>query len=129
MSTKYFIDKDGRYIGAFSCALMTIKVENEEGDIADEQVEVWPELPPGGIEVSRPPNDARQLWQGGRWIDTPEMEVAAAREHLAATDAKMARVGEDVIAVLINKGLLSFDDIPPTARALLMEREEARGNL
>lgn len=46
---KYFIDGQGRYLGAW-----------DQGG------------PDGGIEVAFPPEDARMIWSGEKWNQTPE---------------------------------------------------------
>lgn len=49
MSTRYFVDQDGAYVGAFAGA----------------------SPPSGAIEVPTPPQDARQLWSAGAWQPVP----------------------------------------------------------
>lgn len=49
--TKFFIDRDGNYLGGYDGA----------------------EPPEGAIEVAEAPHDARQKWTGGRW--QPFVEV------------------------------------------------------
>lgn len=51
--TKYFIDKTGRYLGAW-----------DQGG------------PDGGIEVHTPPEDARMVWDGEAWQPSPEQVFA-----------------------------------------------------
>ena len=48
---------------------------------------------------------------------------------LASTDARMARVVEDVIDVLTTKGVIADGDFPAPVRALLVERKAARALL
>lgn len=68
---KYFIDEQGRYLGAW-----------DQGG------------PDGGIEVQTPPDDARQRWNGEGWgaiaasKDQRKDEITA---HLARIDAESAR--------------------------------------
>jgi len=49
MSTKFFVDAAGTYLGGFDGA----------------------EPPPGAIEVPFPPEDARQKWLGNEWGPLP----------------------------------------------------------
>lgn len=51
------------------------------------------------------------------------LEIKAA---LDASDKGMARVAEDVISVLIAKGLLTVDDLPATVKDKLSERDALR---
>lgn len=44
--TKYFVDREGNYLGGFDGA----------------------EPPKGSIEVSAPPKDGRQKWDGEKWL-------------------------------------------------------------
>ena len=54
---------------------------------------------------------------------------AAARAELAATDAGMARIAEDLITALISKGVLAEADLPPSARSKMAKRAELRSKL
>lgn len=48
---------------------------------------------------------------------------------LNQTDMGMARVLEDLIDVLITRGLIQFTDLPEAAQEKLLERRETRANL
>ena len=48
---------------------------------------------------------------------------------LDQTDAGLARVLEDLIEVLITRGLIQFTDLPEPAQAKLLERRETRAIL
>ena len=49
-------------------------------------------------------------------------------EHslLADSDASLARVTEDLIDILITRGLIQFTDFPPAAQAKLLQRRQTR---
>lgn len=49
------------------------------------------------------------------------------RQSLAQSDLQMARVLEDTIHVLIDKGVIRFTDLPDAAQHKLMRRREIRG--
>src|SRR4249920_3592454 len=51
------------------------------------------------------------------------------RRQLAASDMGMARLVEDLVDVLINKGVIKFTDLPPAAGAKYLERQSARERL
>jgi hypothetical protein len=51
------------------------------------------------------------------------------RQQLASTDSGMARLVEDLIDVLINKGVIKFTDLPPAAGAKYLDRQTARERL
>ncbi len=50
-------------------------------------------------------------------------------QRLAASDGDMARVTEDLITVLIDKGVLAFTDLPAAARRKLLSRRQLREQL
>ena len=54
---------------------------------------------------------------------------AAARAELDATDAGMARIAEDLIAALIDKGVIAEADLPQPARSRMAKRSELRSTL
>nr|WP_163503504.1 tryptophan synthase subunit beta like protein [Halomonas socia] len=64
--------------------------------------------------------------------DSPELATflnAAARQEnneLRQSDLEFVRVLEDVIEVLMNKGVISFTDLPDAARDKLMARQNLR---
>jgi hypothetical protein len=51
------------------------------------------------------------------------------RRQLAASDSGMARLVEDLVDVLINKGVIKFTDLPAAAGAKYLERQSARERL
>lgn len=88
------------------------------------------------ILTERPPADLpRPKWSDSAWVDgrTPsEIEVgalASTKNELAATDAGMARIAEDLISVMLSKGLIAESDIPQPARSKLARRAELRSKL
>lgn len=56
-------------------------------------------------------------------------EVSDQTNPLSQTDAGLARVLEDLIDVLINRGLIQFTDLPPAAQTKLLERRQTRASL
>lgn len=53
----------------------------------------------------------------------------ASSNPLSRTDTEMARVLEDLIDVLIHRGVIQFTDLPEAARAKLLERRQTRAHL
>ncbi|OGB00334.1 MAG: hypothetical protein A3E79_16675 [Burkholderiales bacterium RIFCSPHIGHO2_12_FULL_61_11] len=53
-------------------------------------------------------------------------EVSTQANPLSQTDSELARVLEDLIDVLINRGLIQFTDLPKAAQAKLLERRQTR---
>lgn len=50
-------------------------------------------------------------------------------EELIESDASMVRVLEDLIDVLIQRGVIQFTDLPVPAQAKLLQRRENRAHL
>ena len=48
---------------------------------------------------------------------------------LSQTDIGLARVLEDLVDVLITRGLIQFTDLPEAAQAKLLERRQTRASL
>jgi hypothetical protein len=67
--TRFYIDGEGRYLGAFDGTYVPGEPD-EEGNPTD-PVYVFPELPEGAVEVPSAPADARQIWSNGAWGDVP----------------------------------------------------------
>lgn len=130
---KHYVSETGDYLGAFgSVERISYTPGNPkkgEPDIVEKRETISPALPAGSREVAIPPAHGYQRWDGKKWIDTAAKVQAEARYTLAATDGRMARVGEDLIAALIAKGVIALGDLPDDAVALLMAREAARDAL
>ncbi len=52
-----------------------------------------------------------------------------AREWLARTDPDLARITEDLIDILIARGVIQFTDFPAEAQAKLLQRRQTRVTL
>jgi hypothetical protein len=50
-------------------------------------------------------------------------------QSLADSDAGLARVTEDLIDILITRGIIQFTDFPPAAQAKLLQRRQTRATL
>ena len=55
--------------------------------------------------------------------------VSSKSQMLSQTDAGLARVLEDLIDVLINRGLIQFTDLPEPAQAKLLDRRQTRASM
>ncbi len=51
------------------------------------------------------------------------------RQRLFASDFDMARITEDLVQTLIDKGVFNFTDLPDTAQEKLRQRRVLRGQL
>ncbi len=58
-----------------------------------------------------------------------QQATAQGHKALADSDAGLARVTEDLIDILINRGVIQFTDFPPAAQAKLLERRQTRATL
>ena len=56
----------------------------------------------------------------------PPIQADADAPSLADSDAGLARVTEDLIDILITRGLIQFTDFPPAAQAKLLQRRQTR---
>lgn len=89
------------------------------------------------VALSRQPlGDAEA--QAGGWQPVaaadPEVErfmreVASQGNPLSQTDAGLGRVTEDLINVLIDRGVIQFTDLPAAAQAKLLARRQTRAEL
>ncbi|WP_231960168.1 hypothetical protein [Tepidimonas fonticaldi] len=52
-----------------------------------------------------------------------------ARHLLASTDPALARITEDLIDILIARGVIQFTDFPAEAQAKLLQRRQTRAAL
>lgn len=50
-------------------------------------------------------------------------------KSLADSDASVARIAEDLIDILITRGVIQFTDFPPAAQAKLLQRRHTRETL
>lgn len=58
-----------------------------------------------------------------------EAESSPGAAHFQASDLAFVRVLEDVIEVLMDKGLISFTELPEPAQQKVMERQSLRRRL
>lgn len=89
------------------------------------------------VALTRQTLNAQKIQMGG-WqaVSAADPEVEAFVQDLSSeatalsqTDSGLARVLEDLIDVLINRGLLQFTDLPEAAQAKLLERRQTRASL
>lgn len=80
--------------------------------------------------VSREATPECREWLPG---DDPELDRFLGREEardpMQATDLELVRVLEDLIQVLMEKGVISFTDLPDAARDKLLTRQSLRRRL
>ncbi|MFZ3183998.1 MAG: tryptophan synthase subunit beta [Pseudomonas sp.] len=62
------------------------------------------------------------------WLTTRE-EVHARLAKLKDSDLELVRVLEDLVDVLVSRGVIRYTDLPEAARAKLHERAETRAKL
>jgi hypothetical protein len=61
--------------------------------------------------------------------DGTDTRIEAGQQALAASDAGLARVTEDLIDILIQRGLIQITDFAPAAQAKLLARRRQRESL
>jgi hypothetical protein len=59
----------------------------------------------------------------------PAPALDAAEQLLSQSDTSIARVLEDLVDVLIGRGVIQFTDLPQAAQDKLMSRQETRAKL
>ncbi|HDG1692598.1 TPA: tryptophan synthase subunit beta [Kluyvera georgiana] len=64
----------------------------------------------------------------GEWLKVESLR-AATLQRLQQSDLDMVRVLEDLIEVLMSKGVISITDLPPAAQNKLLNRAQARQTL
>ncbi|CAH6660104.1 tryptophan synthase subunit beta [Pseudocitrobacter vendiensis] len=62
------------------------------------------------------------------WLKVNTLRVATLQQ-LQQSDLDMVRVLEDLIEVLMSKGIISITDLPPAAQSKLLNRAQARQRL
>ena len=89
-------------------------------DAAGRVVAVSLESAPGFIEeLEQDSAEITALLGGGHDRETP----------IGHTDQDFVRVLEDVVQLLIDKGVILFTDLPPSAQAKIMRRQRLRSEL
>ncbi|WP_085908270.1 hypothetical protein [Kiloniella majae] len=94
MSTKYFVDLEGKYLGGF----------------------VGAEPPEGAIEVVGPPEYGTQKWDGSKWVGDLPAKTLPKRDFMKLfTDNERRQISgaamQNVDVSLWKDGLLLADDI------------------
>jgi len=105
--TQYFINSRGQYY---------------QGDrMAPQDLEV-PERPSG-----------LHIWDGTSWVYSEDLAATKTRERslveLVDSDSGMVRALEDLIALLIAKGTITQEELPPIVRDKIAARQALRENL
>lgn len=89
------------------------------------------------VDLTRQGLSAQEIQADG-WQEVPAADADVAlflhgggsqANPLSQTDAGLARVLEDLIDVLINRGLIQFTDLPHAAQSKLLERRQTRAHL
>ena len=81
-------------------------------------IEAMSDGPGGGIDEELPPNDVELQLFLARFEPN--------RDALAGTDQSFVRVLEDLIELLIARGVIRFTDLPGPAQAKMMARQQLR---
>ncbi len=97
---------------------MPYVIRDAEGKI----VQVFEAPVTGATEQIAPDSVEMREFQANHTANT----VEALRRQLAESDVGMARLVEDLIDVLIGKGVIKFTDLPAAAGAKYLERLSTR---
>ena len=96
MQEKFYVDVNGKFLGTFIGREFT----DENGNVTIVEAEV----PAGAIEVSSPPEDARQIWDGNAWTSLNEIAFYAELRAVSYPS-----IGDQLDAVF--KGGAAFDEM------------------
>ena len=82
------------------------------------------------VKVEQPSPDHRWNQANNTWVKDAELVAKNKKTNkkflLAMSDQDMCRISEDVIFVLIAKGIFALDDLPQESQAKLIAREKLR---
>lgn len=95
------------------------------------------EIPADCVSIQPPQGLYRSKWDGATWVEgmtQEEIDVFLAtkpepKEQLYGTDQEFIRVSEDLIDILIAKGVIFLSDLPQEAQAKIMARKSLRENI
>ena len=93
------------------------------------KIEAIFERPREGANEELQPDDPEVMAFLSSGLSEVEMEMRQAKERLAVSDLELVRVFEDLIEILIDKGLILITDLPDAAQEKLMERQRLREKL
>lgn len=82
------------------------------------------------VAISQVPGEGLELVAA----DEPELQrflrgIGGYAEQLSATDQDFVRVLEDVVELLIDKGVILFTELPPSAQEKMLVRQQLRSRL
>lgn len=87
-------------------------------------------LAEGHTRVEGAAPSPQHRWDGSGWAEDAELVAAKAADEravaLAHMDAGMIRVCEDLVAVLVQKGVIALADLPAAAQAKIVARKALR---
>ncbi len=90
------------------------------------EVRCFPDPLPSNIKVDLAVS-AYSSWRSSNTPADYQVDpVAEAREKLAASDYRMARIGEDLINLLATKDVISKTELPPNAQEIIDARADWR---
>lgn len=79
----------------------------------------------GASEEIRPDDPGLARFQADRGLSSPD----SIRQLLAESDMKMVRLVDDLVDLLIEKGVIKFTDLPQAAGEKYLQRQAARKQL
>ncbi len=95
----------------------------------DGKIDAIFERPREGAEEEVQADDPEVMAFLSSGLSETELEMRRARERLKLSDLELVRVFEDVIEIMIEKGLILITDLPDAAQEKLMERQRLREKL
>ncbi len=95
----------------------------------DGKIDAIFQSPREGAEEEVQPDDPEVVAFLSAGLAEAEIEMRQARDQLKISDLELVRVFEDVIEIMIDKGLILITDLPEAAQDKLMERQKLREKL
>ena len=95
----------------------------------DGKIDAIFQSPREGADEELQPDDPEVMAFLSSGVAETEMEMRQARDRLKISDLELVRVFEDVIEIMIDKGLILITDLPEAAQEKLMERHRLRKKL
>ncbi len=95
----------------------------------DGKIDAIFESPREGANEELQPDDPEVMAFLSSGLAEAELEMRQAKERLAVSDLELVRVFEDLIEILIDKGVILITDLPEAAQEKLMERHRLREKL
>ena len=80
------------------------------------------------IEVTERPNHLHK-WNGSAWVEDADIIKKEYKRELSSGDIDYIRIIDDVVKLLIDKGLIELKELPPKVQLKYNDRKELRDKI